>query len=111
MQSLKNLRCASLGMDEQYPMATSFGHPHFCQGNPKFSAEQRFTQLGSITCMEEVRPEFYRNTKRWFSLFSSWTNDKARLTFYDTGTICFLITENEYRLRDFSKVEVNIDFL
>ncbi|MCP5557371.1 MAG: DUF1963 domain-containing protein [Verrucomicrobiaceae bacterium] len=99
------------GSEAQRPLANAFGYPHYCQGNPKFSAEQRLTPVSVVNGSLVTPPEFYQNTSRWVNLFSSWTNDEAGLAFYDTGTISFLIAEEYLAVRDFSRIEVNIDFM
>lgn len=109
MRKYREIRESCGGMDNQLPLAVAFAHPHFCQGNPKFVAEQIFTRINVVDGRVQTPPEFQRNTQRWIALFSSWTDDKARLSFHDTGTISFLIAEEDLRANDFSRVSVNID--
>ena len=111
MNAYRVLREQCTGSEAQLPLANAFGQPHYCQGNPKFSAEQSFTPVSVVNRSLVTPPEFYRKTSRWVNLFSSWTNDEAGLAFHDTGTISFLITEEDLETRDFSRIEVNIDFI
>lgn len=111
MNAYRLLREQCTGSEAQLPLANAFGHPHYCQVNPKFSAEQSFTPVSVVNGSLVTPPEFYQNTSRWVNLFSSWTNDEAGLAFHDTGTISFLITEEDLEKRHFSRIEVNIDFM
>lgn len=116
MEAYRVLLEASYGSDDQLPLPVAFGEPHYCQGNPKFSAEQRFTRLRHDSerpndYAASLSAEFLENSARWISLLSSWTNERAGLRFHDTGTLSFLITEQDFRARDFSKVIVMIDYM
>jgi hypothetical protein len=116
MDAYRVLLEASYGSDDQLPLPVAFGEPHYCQSNPKFSTEQRFTRLrldpeGPNDYAALLTTELLKNSARWITLLSSWTNERAGLRFHDTGTLSFLITEEDFNARDFSKVEVIIDFM